>query len=137
MCIREVKQNDFVISDLDMKVSVSAGGRYKAPSSFDVPLCDEVLDPRVEVGGSREYSLWAGFNVIEVALRHRVEGVIAFSIALGKVGIEISSSSSTGIVDRTDLSSILISSSSLLEWDGDEVHEGNGAAGVGLVTVAS
>jgi len=137
MCIREVIQNDFILSDLDIKVSISTGGRYEAPSSFDVPLCDEVLNPRIEIGGSRENSLWTGFDVIEVALSNWVEGVVAFSIALGKVGIEISSSSSTGIVDWNALSSILISSSSLLEWDGDEVHEGNGAAGVGLVTVAS
>jgi len=137
MRIRKVIQNDFILSTLDIKVSISTGGHYKAPSSFDVPLCDEVLDPRIEIGGSRENSLWTGFDVIEVALGHRVEGVVTFSIALGKVGIEISSSPSTGIVDRTALSSILISSSSLLEWNGDEIHEGNGAAGVGLVTVAS
>ena len=137
MRIRKVIQNDFILSKLDIKVSVSTGGHYKAPSSFDVPLCDEVLDPRIEVGGSSDNSLWTGFDVIKVTLSHWVEGVIAFSIALGKVGIVISSSSSTGIVDWTALSSILISSSPLLEWDGDEVHEGNGAAGVGLVTVAS
>jgi len=118
MRIRKVIQNDFILSTLDIKVSISTGGHYKAPSSFDVPLCDEVLDPRIEIGGSRENSLWTGFDVIEVALSHWVEGVVTFSIALGKVGIEISSSS-------------------LLEWNGDEIHEGNGAAGVGLVTVAS
>jgi len=75
--------------------------------------------------------------MIKVTFSHWVEGEIAFSLGMGEIGIVISSSSTPGIVDWNIPSSKLVSSSSWLEWGGDEVQEGNGATGVGLVTVAS
>ena len=63
--------------------------------------------------------------------------MIAVGLGLGEIGIEISPSSLPGIVDWNVPSSKLVAPSSLLVWGGEEVHEGDGAAVVGMVTVAS